>query len=192
VFYPGEEGGTALGEVLFGAYSPAGRLPFTVPTSVDQLPPFEDYGMQGRTYRYMQDKPLFPFGFGLSYTTFSYGRIALSKTRVGPTGRIMVTAVVKNTGKRAGDEVVQCYLSDLEASVPVPRHKLVGFARVHLAAGQKQSVHFAVGPEELACHADDGTPTVEPGEFEVAVGGGQPDVGDWGTAPCAIARLTVA
>jgi beta-glucosidase len=141
--------------------------------------------MKGRTYRFMADEPLFPFGFGLSYTTFAYGKIALSRASIPPDGRILITAVVKNTGKRAGHEVVQCYMRDVAASVPVPLRKLVGFKRVRLLPGKSQAVRFAIGPEQLACYADDGTPRVESGDFEITIGGGQPGPG------CVAARFAV-
>jgi beta-glucosidase len=175
-WYPGEEGGNAIADALFGEVSPAGRLPFTVPRSLDQLPPFEDYAMAGRTYRYMTEEPLYRFGFGLSYTTFTYGAASLSRATVpasNPTVEIEVE--VANAGARAGDEVVQLYVRDVQASVPVPRHRLEGFRRVHLKPGERRKITFALRPEQLAAHREDGTPFVEPGEFRLFVGGCQPD-----------------
>jgi beta-glucosidase len=185
VFYPGQAGGTAVAEVLFGAVNPAGRLPFTVPTGLEQLPPFEDYAMAGRTYRYSEQKPLWPFGFGLSYTTFRYAKAKAAKPVIAADGSQQVEVTVTNTGKRAGDEVVQCYLRDDQASVPVPRHQLVGFQRIHLKPGQSRRVAFTIAPAQLACHADDGTPMVEPGSFTAFLGGGQPGVEAWGGSPVA-------
>lgn len=109
-WYPGQQGGTAVAEVLFGDYNPAGRLPVTFYRNVSQLPDFEDYNMVGRTYRYMQDIPLFPFGYGLSYTTFSYGKVVLDKNEVTAGQTLKLTVPVTNTGKRDGEEVVQVYL----------------------------------------------------------------------------------
>lgn len=184
-YYPGEEGGTAVAEVLFGLTNPAGRLPFTVPTGPEQLPPFEDYAMAGRTYRYSDAEPLLPFGFGLSYTTFAYRGLKVAKPVIAADGIQVVTVTVQNTGTVAGDEVVQCYLADVAASVPVPRRTLVAFTRIHLKPKQKKTVRLAIDPRHLRCFADDGTPMVEPGEFRVWVGGGQPGAERWGGATAA-------
>src|SRR5262249_35180106 len=126
-FYPGQEGGAALAEALFGDVSPGGRLPVTFPASVDDLPPFTDYAMEGRTYPYARKAPLSPFGYGLSYTRFAYRDAAVSRPRLGTSDSVEIAATVENTGARAGDEVVQLYLSDLQASCPVPVHELRGF-----------------------------------------------------------------
>ena len=172
-WYPGEAGGQAVADVLFGDCNPAGRLPVTVPKSLDQLPPFDDYNMAGRTYRFMSEQPLFRFGYGLSYTTFEYSDLRLDRARIAPDESVAVTVQVRNTGRRAGDEVVQLYVRDVEASVPVPRCHLEGFCRIHLAAGETQTVAFTLRPEQLACFDEDGTPFVELGVFEISVGGGQ-------------------
>lgn len=165
-WYPGEQGGSAVADVLFGDFNPAGRLPITFPKSYEQLPPFEDYRMQGRTYRFSDAELLFPFGFGLSYTTFRYSRLKIR-------GRT-ISVDVTNTGRVAGDEVVQLYVSDLKASVPVPRRHLEGFRRIHLRPRQKQTVVFTLTDKQLACHDEAGRPFVEPGDFLISVGGGQP------------------
>lgn len=133
-WYGGQAMGTAIAEVLFGVHAPGGRLPVTFYASHTQLPPFEDYAMTGRTYRYFDGRPAYPFGHGLSYTTFDYG--AMSVPAVLATGEGTTASVeVHNTGAVAGDEVVQLYVRDAEASVPVPRHALKAFQRIHLAAG---------------------------------------------------------
>jgi len=180
-WYPGEQGGHAIADVLFGDYNPAGRLPVTLVKSQEQLPPFTDYSMQGRTYRFMQAEPLYRFGFGLSYTRFAYANLVV-RGKTGPAMRdlagdaqLEITVDVTNTGERDGDEVVQMYVSDVEASVPVPRHHLEEFQRVHLKAGETRSVRFTLKPRQLACYDDEGRPFVEPGEFAISVGGGQPD-----------------
>jgi len=170
-WYPGEQGGAAVADVLFGDYNPAGRLPITFPKSYDQLPAFEDCAMKGRTYRFMECEPLYRFGFGLSYTSFKYSKLSVRADKSGHVVRLDVT----NTGKIAGDEVAQLYVRDVAASVPVPRRHLEGFQRVHLKPGQKKTLTFTVRPEQLVCYGDDGKPFVEPGEFEISVGGGQPD-----------------
>jgi beta-glucosidase len=123
-WYPGEEGGTAIADVLFGSYNPGGRLPVTFYESVGQLPAFEDYSMQGRTYRYFKGDPLYPFGFGLSYTTFKYENLKLSAQKIRAGESVAVSVTVANSGDRAGDETVQLYVTDLSASVPVPIRSL--------------------------------------------------------------------
>ncbi len=182
LWYPGEEGGTALADVLFGDYNPAGRLPVTFYTSVDQLPPFRDYDMEGHTYRFFRDEPLYPFGFGLSYTTFGYTDLAVSAVSLAQGESLDVAVTVTNTGDVAGDEVVQCYVADPGASVPVPVRQLVGFDRIHLAPGDTQRVTFAVTPKQMSLFLDDGRRVVEPGTFELFVGGGQPGTGAAGVS----------
>ena len=174
-WYPGEEGGSAVADVLFGDYAPSGRLPVTFVESVDQLPPFTDYAMTGRTYRFMQAEPLYPFGFGLSYTAFRYAGLKLEKPAV-PAGEVVGLSVeVRNEGKRAADEIVQVYLTDLEASVRVPLHQLVGFARVHLKPGRARSVSFRIEAKQMSLIDEEGRRILEPGRFRVCVGGRQPD-----------------
>lgn len=179
-WYPGEQGGNAIADVIFGHVNPSGRLPVTLVKSMDQLPPFEDYNMAGRTYRFMIGEPQFRFGFGLSYTRFAYTDLrcrvsGVARQQMQSTDTVEVSIDVSNVGERDGDEVVQLYLSDIKASVPVPRHHLEGFARVSLKAGETKTVNFTLKPEQFACYADDGTPFVEPGDFRISVGGGQPD-----------------
>ncbi len=177
LWYPGEEGGTALANVLFGDYNPAGRLPVTFYKSVDQLPPFEDYNMKGRTYRYFEGEPLFPFGYGLSYTKFQYNNINVPN-RIIAGDAITVSAEVQNIGKFAGDEVVQLYVKDIKSSVIVSIHSLEGFKRIHLEPGEKQTAKFELQPKQLAIikvkNNNDINYVLEPGEFEISVGGIQP------------------
>lgn len=174
-WYPGEEGGTAIADVLFGDYNPGGRLPVTFVKSVEQLPPFTDYSMKGRTYRYMEDEPLYPFGYGLSYTTFEYSNLKLSAEIIEAGQSITISVDVKNTGNMAGDEVVQLYLKDLKASVDVPIHELKGFCRVKLQPGESTTVTFTLTPRQMALIDNDGRCILEPGRFRVMVGGRQPD-----------------
>ncbi len=177
LWYPGEEGGTALANVLFGDYNPAGRLPVTFYKSVDQLPPFQDYNMKGRTYRYFEGEPLFPFGYGLSYTKFQYDNLMVSD-KINTGDSITVSAEVQNIGKLAGDEVVQLYVKDIKSSELVSIHSLEGFKRIHLEPGEKQTVKFELLPKQLSVikvkRNDDVDYVVEPGEFEISVGGIQP------------------
>jgi beta-glucosidase len=173
-WYPGEEGGRAIADVIFGDYNPGGRLPVTFVKSLDQLPPFADYSMKGRTYRYMTEAPLYPFGFGLSYTSFSYSNLRLSSTRIETTESLKVEVDVENCGRVIGDEVVQLYISDLEASVPVPIRQLSGFERISLNPGEKRTISFTVTPRQLALIDASGACVLEPGRFQISVGGGQP------------------
>lgn len=171
--YPGQAGGTALAEVLFGNYNPGGRLPVTFYKSVNQLPPFRDYKMRGRTYRYFEGKPLYPFGHGLSYTKFRYSNLKFpGKIRAGQ--KVMVLVDVENIGEMSGDEVVQLYLKDLKASVPVPIRSLQGFKRIFLKPGEKRTVHFTLNPRQLSLIDNNFRRVIEPGFFEVCVGGKQP------------------
>jgi beta-glucosidase len=134
--------------------------------------------MAGHTYRYFRGEPLFPFGHGLSYTTFAYTDLALSAAAIAPGESITVSATVENTGERAGDEVVQLYVSDVDASVPMPVRQLAGFTRVHLQPGQAETVSFALSPRQLSLIDDQGKRVIEPGTFRIAVGGRQPTDGD--------------
>ncbi|NLW00911.1 MAG: glycoside hydrolase family 3 protein [Clostridiales bacterium] len=174
-WYPGEEGGTAIADVLFGDYNPGGRLPVTFVKSLEQVPSFTDYSMKGRTYRYMEEEPLYPFGYGLSFTTFEYSNLKLSQEVIDAGESISVSVDVKNTGQIAGDEVVQLYIKDLEASVDVPIHELRGFKRIKLQPGESATVSFTLTARQMALIDNDGKCILEPGKFKVMVGGRQPD-----------------
>jgi len=186
-WYPGQAGGTAIGETISGANNPAGRLPVTFYTGVDQLPPFKDYAMKGRTYRYFTGKPLYPFGHGLSYTSFAYGTPVLSSAAVKAGAPLGVDVEVRNTGTRAGDEVAQLYLSFPQAP-GMPIRALRGFARVHLAPGASTRVHFDLDARGLSSVTEAGKRIVAPGAYRLSVGGGQPGTG----APTVAAGFTVA
>lgn len=173
-WYPGQEGGTALADVLFGDYNPGGRLPVTFYKSVAQLPPFEDYKMEGRTYRYFRGEPLYPFGFGLSYTKFKYDDLKLSADKVKAGEGIRVSVSVQNVGDRAGDEVVQLYVTDVAASVPVPIRSLAGIKRISLKPKERQTISFTLTPKQMSIIDDTGKRVIEPGEFMVSIGGKQP------------------
>ena len=173
-WYPGQEGGTAVADVLFGDYNPAGRLPVTFYKSVDQLPTFTDYNMEGKTYRFFSKEPLFPFGYGLSYSTFAYSKLSVAKkAKVGDAIKVKVR--VTNTGKVAGDEVVQLYVKDSEASAPVPVRSLQAFTRVHLRAGESKTIRFDLEPKQFSMIDYGYRRVIEPGEFTISVGGGLPD-----------------
>ena len=170
-WYPGQAGGTAIVDALWGEYNPGGRLPVTFYKDVNQLPDFEDYSMKGRTYRYMQQQPLFPFGHGLSYTTFTYGEANLSKHTIGNGETVTLTVPVSNVGQRDGDEVVQVYLRS-PADKDGPRYTLRAFKRVHIPAGQTQSVTIPLTHESFEWF-DEATNTMHPvaGTYELLYGG---------------------
>jgi beta-glucosidase len=173
-WYPGEEGGTALADVLFGDYNPAGRLPVTFYKSADDLPPFEDYRMEGKTYRYFKGEPLYPFGYGLSYTRFRYDKLKLGSKRYTTSQNVQLSVDVRNVGEREGDEVVQLYLTDVAASSPVPVRALKGLRRIHLKPRERMRVSFTLTPRDLTLVDERGRRLLEPGEFRVTVGGKQP------------------
>ena len=174
VWYPGMEGGRAVADVLFGDISPAGKLPVTFPRSLDQLPAFDEYSMNGRTYRYMTEEPLYPFGFGLSYSCFEYSDLQLDQTEIMPGDPLTLSLTLHNRGGRDAAEVVQFYLSDLQASTVVPQQHLVGFERVVLEAGESRAVKFTLTPEMMSFYDDNGKLTLEAGEFRLEVGGCSP------------------
>jgi beta-glucosidase len=171
-WYLGQEGGTAVAEVLFGDVNPGGRLPITFPRSVGQLPLFYNHKPTAqRGYLFESKEPLFPFGHGLSYTTFAYGTPTVSAAKITPDGTTKVSVEVTNTGARAGDEVVQLYLRAEVSRVTRPVKELKGFQRITLKAGEKRTVTFEVGPEHLAYHGVEMKRVVEPGRFQLMVGG---------------------
>ena len=176
-WYPGEEGGNAVADILFGDYNPSAKLPVTFVRSMDQLPDFRDYSMQNRTYRFMESDPLYPFGFGLSYTDFEYSELKLSADSFAADeeAEITLTAKIKNTGNVKGTEVVQLYLKDLESSVSVPKYELRGIERVELTPNEAKTVEFKLKPRDFALINEDGKAVLEAGEFEVYLGGSQPD-----------------
>ncbi len=174
VWYPGMEGGRAVADVLFGDHSPSGKLPLTFPKSLAQIPPFDDYCMNGRTYRYMTEEPLYPFGFGLSYSAFEFSDLKLEKENVNLGEPLNISLTLRNIGDKPAAEIVQFYLSDLEASTIVPLHHLVGFERATLAAGGSRDVKFTITPEMMSFFNEDGKLTLEPGEFCLEAGGCSP------------------
>jgi beta-glucosidase len=177
-FYDGQEQGTAIADALFGDTNPGGKLTTTWYTGDATLPPIEDYDLRkGRTYLYYQGTPLYPFGHGLSYTTFGYSDLHVEPAAMGPADNAVVSVRVENTGRRAGDEVVQLYVHDAFASVPRPQKELRGFRRVHLDAGQSQTVTFALAGKDLAFwDVETHGWRVEPGLFDVAVGSSSADL----------------
>ena len=172
-WYPGQSGGDAIARVLAGDYNPAGRLPVTFYRSTRDLPPYVSYDMKGRTYRYFTGRPLFPFGYGLSYTRFAYSAPSLSTTVLRAGETLRVSTQVRNAGNRAGDEVVQAYLTYPERSLS-PRHALVGFTRVTLQPGEVREIHFDLDARRLSDVDRSGTRAVVPGNYRLFIGGGQP------------------
>jgi beta-glucosidase len=178
VWYPGEEGGHAVASVLFGDYNPAGRLPITFPVHEGQLPLVYNHKPTGRgdDYYNLTGLPLFPFGYGLSYTTFEYSDIILSKGTISVDETTTVRFTVKNTGSVAGDEVCQLYIRDMLASVARPVMELKGFQRIHLEPGETRELHFEIGPELLRMLDKDLKEVVEPGAFKIMIGASSRDI----------------
>jgi beta-glucosidase len=176
-WYPGEEGGNAVADILFGDYNPSAKLPVTFVRSMDQLPDFRDYSMKNRSYRFMESDPLYPFGFGLSYTEFDFSDLKLSSASFSTDSEaeITVSAKIKNSGQYKGAEVVQLYLKDLESSVQLPKYELRGVERVELAPAEEKTVEFNLKARDFAIIDQEGKAILEAGEFEIYLGGSQPD-----------------
>jgi beta-glucosidase len=172
-FYPGEATGTALTRLLFGDYCPSGRLPVTFYKTVDDLPDFKNYRMEGRTYRYFRGEPLWGFGYGLSYTTFTYKNLVVpSETEAGK--GVNISVEVTNTGNMDGEEVVEVYITDKEAQVPVPLHSLAAFTRIYLKVGETKRVNLILEPERFSLIDKTYLRVIEPGIFTIYAGGKQP------------------
>jgi beta-glucosidase len=174
-WYPGQEGGAALGDVLAGKVSPSGRLPVTFYKDVGQLPPFDDYTMKGRTYRYFKGAPLYPFGYGLSYTRFKYGPATVTPLSGSDAAKgVGVSALVSNVGRRDSAEVAQLYLS-FPDDPGAPQIALRGFVRFYLQKGQSRRVTFALSPRDISSVSVEGRHQILAGRYRVSVGGGQPN-----------------
>jgi beta-glucosidase len=193
VWYPGEEGGNAVADVLFGKVSPSGKLPITFPKSFSDLPPFEDYSMKGRTYRYMDAEPMYPFGFGLSYTRFSFSDLSLSKTTIKKNEPVDAEVTVTNSGKVASDEVVQLYLTHLPGGEDVPRYALEGFRRISLAPGTSQKIQFTITPDMMKLVNETGQSVLATGSIRISIGESLPSKRslELGAAKPAEAVLTI-
>ncbi|RAO74703.1 glycoside hydrolase family 3 protein [Dyella jiangningensis] len=177
-WYPGQRGGNAVADVLFGAANPAGRLPVTFYKASEKLPAFDNYDMRGRTYRYFEGTPLYPFGYGLSYTSFGYSDLAIDRDSIARDGSMHVTLKVKNTGRRAGDEVVQLYLRPLQAKDTQAQKDLRGFQRIALQPGEEREVRFTVSATKDLRYYDEQqhADAVAPGRYEVQVGASSTDI----------------
>ncbi|MHA1106800.1 MAG: glycoside hydrolase family 3 C-terminal domain-containing protein [Promethearchaeota archaeon] len=174
VWYPGEEGGKAVADVIFGDYNPAGRLPVTFYKSIDQIPDIRDYNMKGRTYRYFEGEPLYPFGFGLSYTSFHYDNLILSSSELRIGEDVSISVEVENKGNIFGEEVVQLYLSNASPKFEVPIRELKGFKRIKLNKNEKKVVTFTLHPHDYSTVNMKGNRIVDPGEIIIIIGGSQP------------------
>ncbi len=174
VWYPGEQGGRAVADVLFGDANPCGRLPVTFPKSISDIPAFENYSMVGRTYRYMEKEPLFPFGFGLSYTKFGYSNLKLSAETIKKGETVTASFKISNTGKIAGEEVAQLYISDQTATFRVPIQSLKGIKKVRLEPGASQEVTFVVTPEMMSSVDESGKSVTGKGNILLTIGGASP------------------
>jgi beta-glucosidase len=171
VWYPGEQGGTAVGDVIFGDAVPSGRLPVTVVKSIDDLPPYEDYAMKGRTYRYLDVAPQFPFGFGLSYTTFSYNNLTVANDKIKKGEPTELSLTIKNEGDYDADEVVQYYLTYEDASYDVPKKSLVAFERIHLPAGEAKEIKLTLTSDMMKSVNENGEKVLGTGKYSIYVGG---------------------
>jgi beta-glucosidase len=174
IWYPGQEGGNGVADVLFGNVSPSGKLPLTFPKSISQLPKFEDYSMANRTYRYMTEEPWFPFGFGLSYTTFEYSDIKVSNPKVTKKQTFTIEATLKNVGSVTSDEVVQLYVSQLKSKFKQPICSLKGYKRVTLDKNGSIKVTFDITPEMYMGFDDAGNSIFEPGDYKFTIGSSSP------------------
>jgi len=175
-WYPGEEGGGAVAETLSGKNNPAGRLPVTFYKDLTQLPHFESYAMDGRTYRYFKGKPLYPFGYGLSYTKFAYSKLTLAQATINAGDPLVAAATVTNSGDREGDEVAQVYLGFPD--VPgAPLRALRAFKRIHLKPGESQQIEFQLKDRDLMVVTTAGDPVIYQGKYTISIGGGQPETG---------------
>ena len=174
IWYPGEQGGHAVADILFGDVSPSGRLPITFPKSIDQLPPYEDYSMQGRTYKFMTKEPLFPFGFGLSYTSFEYADLEISNTKLSKKDPLSLSCSVSNTGKSNSDEIVQLYLAPVDEDPLTAEFILLRFQRISLEAGQKATVSLQLNPEDLEMVNESGEKEWKKGRYKIIVSNALP------------------
>lgn len=174
-WYPGAQGGRAIAQMLFGAFSPSGRLPVTFYRTTEELPDFRDYSMKNRTYKYMENEALYPFGFGLGYTEFQYSDLKLSSTKIKAGDGVTCSVKVKNTGAYQSKETVQLYLRDVETGTTAPRWQLKGVCKLELLPGEQKEAILTLTAEDMYLITEEGEAVLEPGSFEVYVGGSQPD-----------------
>ena len=174
IWYPGEQGGNAVADVIFGKVAPSGKLPITFPKNIDQLPDYEDYSMQGRTYKFMKEEPMFPFGFGLSYTAFVYDDVAISKNKIKQKDDVTISCMVSNAGEVDADEVVQLYLQPMVEIPEGAQFILKAFKRIHLKAGESVKVEFALSSSEFKQYDMEGELKWVKGDYQLIMGGALP------------------
>jgi beta-glucosidase len=173
-WYPGEQGGKAIAEILFGDVNPSGKLPITIPKSINQLPNYSDYSMDNRTYKFLSDKPMYPFGYGLSYSKIKYSEISMSSTVFTDDKENVAQVTITNMSDYKTEEVVQLYVSDLDADFRVPNSSLKGVKRIKLNPRETKNVKFNIDKEILHSVNYDGISVFDPGLFEISIGNSSP------------------
>ncbi|GHU68154.1 hypothetical protein FACS189447_10620 [Spirochaetia bacterium] len=173
-WYPGEQGGNAVADILFGDVNPSGKLPITFPQSTAQLPPYDDYSLKGRTYRHMTEKPLYPFGFGLSYTSFRFDSVELSSSQISVGGSVKAKVHLSNIGKRDAEEVVQIYITRDDRSEDEPAFSLRGFCRLKVPAGKSSSVEIELPASAFETINVEGESVLIPGSYTVTAADAAP------------------
>ena len=173
-WYLGEQGGNAIADVIFGDVNPSGKLPITIPKSLSHLPYYSDYNMDNRTYKFTNHKPMYPFGFGLSYSSFDYSDLSLKKKKIDIGDSIELNFEVFNNSNIPGEEVVQVYINDIEASFRTPNSSLIFFQRIHLNSGEKKKINLLIDDNTMGSYNEKGVKEIEPGNFKIFVGGSSP------------------
>ncbi len=189
-WYPGAQGGKAIASMLFGEYSPCGKLPVTFYRTTEELPDFQDYSMRNRTYRYMENQALYPFGYGLSYSKFEYSHLSISSNKIKAGDNITCSVTVKNIGDIEAKEVVQLYLKDVETSVAAPTWQLKGIQKINLLPNEQKEVSFTLNSEDMMLVNDNGDSILESGSFEIYLGGSQPDSRSTSLTGCPVLRTS--
>ncbi len=175
-WYLGEQGGNAIADIIFGDVNPSGKLPITIPESLSHLPDYIDYNMDNRTYKFTNHKPMYPFGFGLSYSSFDYSDLSLKKNKINIGDSIELNFEVFNNSNISGEEVVQVYINDMEASFRTPNSSLIFFKRIHLNSGEKKKINLLIDDNTMGSYNEKGVKEIEPGNFKIFVGGSSPGV----------------
>ena len=173
-WYSGEQGGSAIADVIFGDVNPSGRLPITIPKSIDHLPEFSDYSMENRTYRFTNFEPMYPFGFGLSYSNFKYSNIKLSDNNIARNDSVTVSFDIDNIGYFDGNEIVQLYISNMDSKFRVPKYSLKGFKKIHLKANERKRIQFILKKSMLNSIDDMGREVLNNGEYKIWISGSSP------------------
>ncbi len=173
-WYLGEQGGNAIADIIFGDINPSGKLPITIPQSLTHLPKYENYEMKNRTYKFTEHKPMFPFGFGLSYSNFNYSNLSLKKNNINFGESIELSFEIHNNSNKPGEEVIQIYIKDIFASFRTPNSTLISFRRVYLDPGEKKKLNFVIDQDMMESYNDMGDKVLEPGNFKIFVGGSSP------------------